>query len=39
LLFGIEGVLFNREILPFPVFRHGPSELHETRAGAGLRSR
>ena len=30
LLFGIEGVLFNRKILPFPVFRNGPSELYET---------
>src|SRR4030043_1728497 len=30
LLFGIEGVLFDREIFPFPVFRYRPSELHET---------
>src|SRR4030042_2119596 len=38
LLFGIERMLFDREIFPFPVLRNRPSELTEPRAGFGLRS-
>jgi hypothetical protein len=37
LFLGIEGVVFDREIFPFPVFRNRPSEFHETRAGFGIR--
>jgi hypothetical protein len=37
LFFGIERVIFDREIFPFSVFRYRPSEFQETRAGLGLR--